>query len=602
MHVPVSRILKILEQRILSSPDDLCSWHLTISTSQTAELANEFSPWPLLPEMEEFRSARRELFAKIRGEDKDQILECTDLSNLRSEIARLAERYLAILAQALRSSEAATSDQQPQSIAQLQKLLTKDTALIDISDHHGGHRAALLVGPTHPLRLLWLATWLTLADDWLDKARKAPKEYISPTRDALLERLSCVNFPAVLPMISGQLFSAVDNVHPFWSVYSSEAEGDSRGLMTEICMGLGLPEPNIGSFSLNGRFLADRVRRYLVQHPYIQTLVLNCFNAGQGKLLVEMLLELQKDSDFHDLRYDIRLFVADPDAPGAGADLNDLISPGSTLTFAEADAFATTTGTHLAPKLAFSFREILDILNKSSEFPAHLSLLFDVFPAQNISAKAPRAEDEGAPVHGLLQEFTVEYVEDAELVAWNRRPRHGLATPLPGFSEFSTLLARLAQMISAAAASVATGQIGLSLRPVLTLVLAADQKALLHQVHDVSDWVFTIDKSLGIEFFDHEPGNRRPEYLIDHSPDLSSNSGRRVVITSRSQTEIRVLFERVLDDYGFAAFQDRANGLLSELRALSGRIALKLVSSFHPSRRGAWIGVGEDVLGISRCV
>ena len=56
------------------------------------------------------------------------------------------------------------------------------------------------------------------------------------------------------------------------------------------------------------------------------------------------------------------------------------------------------------------------------------------------------------------------------------------------------------------------------LRPVSTLVLGADQKALLHQVHDVSDWVFTIDKSLGIEYFDHHPGINRPEYLIDHSP------------------------------------------------------------------------------------
>ena len=61
--------------------------------------------------------------------------------------------------------------------------------------------------------------------------------------------------------------------------------------------------------------------------------------------------------------------------------------------------------------------------------------------------------------------------------------------------------------------------------------------------------------------------------------DLSANSGRRVVITSRSQTEIRVLFERVLEDYGLTDFQDRAHALLAELRSLSGRLALKLVSS-----------------------
>jgi len=579
VHVPVSRVLKVLEQNILKSPDDPLTWRLVISPSQSADVFGDSSGWPVLPDIEEFRSARRELFAKIRGEDAQQIVESADLFPLREEIARYAERYLAVVSQGLRLAESAAPDQQPQAMARLQKVLVLDTALIDLADHRGGHRSALLVGPTHPLRLLWLASWLTLARHWLNQAVSAPKEFFTPTRDALLERLSVVNFPAVFPLGSGQLLSTVDNLHPFWAVYASSTESDPRGLMAELCTSLGLAEPNIGSFSLNGQFLADRVRRYLVQHPYIQTLVLNCFNAGRGRLLADMLLELQKEPDFRDLRYNLRLFVPDPDAPGAGGDLSELISPSSTLTVVEADAFATPTGNHLAPKLTFSVRDVTDFRNGAADFPAHLSLLFDVFPAQSISARPPRREDECAPVHGLLQDFAVNYVEEAELVAWHRRPRHGFASPIPEASEFSTLLARLAESISTAAASVATGQTGLTLRPVSTLVLGADQKALLHQVHDVSDWVFTIDKSLGIEFFDHHPGSRRPEYLIDHSPDLSANSGRRVVITSRSQTEIRVLFERVLENYGLAGFQNRAHALLGELRALSGRLALKLVSS-----------------------
>ena len=578
-HVPVSRVLKLLEQRILSFPDEPPSWRLSISSSQNVELFNDSSIWPALPEIEVFRTARSELFAKLRGENGQQIVECADLYPLRDEIARFAEIYLAVLSQGLRLAEAAAPDQQSQAIARIQKLITLDAALVDVADHRGGHRSALLIGPTHPLRLLWLATWLTLARHWLDQARKAPSEFFTPTRDALLERLSLANFPAMLPLGSGQLLSTVDSLHPFWTVYVSSNEGDPRGLVAELCTAMGLPEPNIGSFTLNGRFLADRIRRYLVQHPYVHTLILNCFNAGRGRLLADTLLELQKESDFRDLRYDLRLFVPDPDAPGAGGDLSELISPSSTLTVMEADAFATPTGNHLAPKLTFSVRDIADFRNRASEFTAHLSLLFDVFPAQSISASAPRPEDESAAVHGLLQDFTVNYVEDAEFVAWHRRPRHGFASPIPDASEFSTLLSRLAETLSSASASVATGQTGLTLRPVSTLVLGPDQKALLHQVHDVSDWVFTIDKSLGIEFFDHNPGSRRPEYLIDHSPDLSANSGRRVVITSRSQTEIRVLFERVLEEYGLAEFRNRAHALLTELRSLSGRLALKLVSS-----------------------
>jgi DNA phosphorothioation-dependent restriction protein DptH len=578
-HLPVSRVLKDLEQRILASPDESPAWRLAVSSSQTVDVFTDSSEWPSLPEIDEFRAARCELFDKLRGDDGLQIVECSDLYPLREEIARFAERYLAVLSHGLRLAEAAAPDQQPEALSRIQKFITLDTALVDVADHRGGHRSALLIGPTHPLRLLWLATWLTLARYWLEQARKAPQEFFTSTRDALLERLSLVNFPAVLPLGTGQLLSTVDSLHPFWAVYASSTEGDPRGLVAELCTAMGLPEPNIGSFTLNGHFLADRIRRYLVQHPYVHTLVLNCFNAGRGKLLADVLLELQREPDFRDLHYNLRLFVTDPDAPGAGEDLSELISPGSTLTVVEADAFATPTGNHLAPKLTFAVRDTTDFRNKVSDFPAHLSLLFDVFPAHSISARAPRAEDESAPVHGLLQDFTVTYVEEAELVAWHRRPRHGVASPIADASEFSTLLARLAETMSAASASVATGQSGLALRPVSTLVLGADQKALLHQVHDVSDWVFTIDKSLGIEFFDHHPGRRRPEYLIDHTPDLSSNSGRRVVITSRSQTEIRVLFERVLEDYSLTEFQNRAQALLGELRSLSGRLALKLVSS-----------------------
>jgi len=594
IHVPVSRLLKVLEQRILTSPDDTLSWRMSVSSAQTVEVANDITAWPSIADLEEFRGRRRDLFAAIRGPDTHQIIQSTDLFPRRDAIANYAQAYLSILSQALRIAESAPPDDQPRALAALQTLLSLDTARVDLADHRGSHRFALLVSPTHPLRLLWLATWLTLADHWLQLSAQAPKEFLTATRDSLLDRLNLANFPAVFPAGSGRLFTAIDNLHPLWTVYGSASETDPRGLLAELCTALGLPEPNIGSFSLNGEFLADRTRRYLVQHPYIHTLVLNCFNAGRGRLMAEMLLQLQKEPDFRDLRYDLRLFVPDPDAPGCGDDLAELISPNSTLTVAEADAFATPTGNHLSPKLTFSVRDLAEFRANASDFAAHLSFLFDVFPAQSISARPPRREDESAPVHGLFQDFTVTYIEEADVVAWHRRPRHGTAAPIPEAEEFPKLLARLAETISTAAANISTGQAGLILRPVSTLVLEADQKALLHQIHDVSDWVFTIDKSLGIEFFDHHPASRRPEYLIDHSPDLTGNSGRRVVITSRSQTEIRRFFELVLQDYDLGHYLNRSHALLGELRALSGRLALKLASS--PTHRAEALGLALSKL------
>lgn len=591
VHVPVAHVLKILEQRILQSHRDSISWRLTLSPGRAGDgdITDDVRGWPNDPEIASFIEARLRLFAKIRGENGQMISQGADHSSVREEAVEYATQYIEMVSRALRRAEIAASDEQPQVIADLQKLLAVDSVHVDLISHRGEHRSVILVGPTHPLRVLWLSTWSTLGNWWVERAAEVQKQFIGPTRDALLERLSLINFPAVLSVGGGRILTAIDNVHPFWTVYATPSEEDPRGLIGEICTALGIPEPNIGSFSLNGKYLADRIRRYLVQHPYIQVLSLNCFNTGRAKILADMLLELQKNADFADLRYNIRLFVPDPDAPGVGEDLNELISPTSSLTAAEADVFATVTGSHLFPKLTFAVRSNADFRAAPGEYPAHISMLFDVFPATEIGASPARIEDETAAVHGLLQDFTVSYSEEADIVSWQKRPRHGYAQVIPNSEELPRLLSSLAETLSRACATVATNQTGLALRPVSKLVLDAEGKALLHQVHEISDWVFTIDRSLGIEFFDHDWTSPRPEYLIDHSPDLTANSGRRVVITSRSVTEIRALFERVLADHGLGVYADRAAAILGELRMLSGRLALKLISS--PTHRAEALGL-----------
>src|SRR5205814_17861 len=81
-----------------------------------------------------------------------------------------------------------------------------------------------------------------------------------------------------------------------------------------------------GGALIDGPYLAGRVRRYLVQHPYVRTLTINAFNPGRAAVLGEMLLELQKDPAFAQLRYDIRLFVPDPDATGVGEEIAALLT------------------------------------------------------------------------------------------------------------------------------------------------------------------------------------------------------------------------------------------------------------------------------------
>jgi DNA phosphorothioation-dependent restriction protein DptH len=589
VHVPVSRALKSIEQKILGDPDGPISWRIPLNHGVTGTSTGEVSGWPSGPAGDRFLAARKRYFEVVRAGTSELVTQGTDAAAHAEFASDYAEAYLELLADLSRSAEVTAKGDSQRAFADLRKVLALDSVLLAIVDHRGRRRDAVLVAPTHPLRALWFATWAKLGARWIAAAKDAPHEYVVPTREALLKLLSPTNFPPVLPTEAGHVLTAVDSINPFWTLFAPSNEEDPRGLVGEVCSALGLPEPAIGGALIDGAYLASRVRRYLVQHPYVRTLIINAFNPGRAGVLGDMLLELQKEPAFADLRYNLRLFVPDPDAARVGDEIAALLTTDGGTAAREADAFSVPAETHLHPKLRFAVRATKDFRANPEANAAHLSLLFDVFPAEEVAARKADPRHATAFVHGLVQEFSTEYHEDELAVAWRRLPRHGVAQPIEEAEEMSDLLGGLAAAMSSATATIATGQSGMDLRPVVSLVLGPDDRALLHQVHEVSDWVFTLDRNLGIEFFDHGGHATRPDYLIDHSPDMASTLGHRLVITSRSIAELEALLRPVLAQYGLQADGRHAVVLLDQLRSLSGRLALKLISS--PTQRAEALGL-----------
>jgi len=588
VHVPVSRALKSIEQKILAAPEGPISWRIPVNLGAAGTSTGEVNGWPQCPAGERFLEARTRYFEAVRGSTSELVTQGIDAGAHAELASDYAEAYLELLADLSRRAEATGKSDSQHAFADLRKVLALDSVLLAIVDHRGRRRDAVLVAPTHPLRALWFATWAKLGARWVAAAKTAPHEYVVPTREALLRLLSPTSFPPVLPTEAGRVLTAVDSINPFWTLFAPSNEEDPRGLVGEVCSALGVPEPAIGGALIDGAYLASRVRRYLVQHPYVRTLTINAFNPGRAGVLGDMLLELQKESAFADLRYDLRLFVPDPDASGVGEELAALLTKDGGNAAREADAFSIPARTHLYPKLRFAVRATRDFRTSPDTHAAHLSLLFDVFPAEEVGVRKADPRHATAFVHGLVQEFSTEY-HDEQTVAWRRLPRHGVAQPIEDAEELSDLLGSLAAAMSSATATVATGQSGVDLRPVVSLALGPEDRALLHQVHEVSDWVFTLDRNLGIEFFDHGGHATRPDYLIDHSPDMASTLGHRLVITSRSVAELEALLRPVLEQYGLQAEGRHAVVLLDQLRSLSGRLALKLISS--PTQRAEALGL-----------
>lgn len=598
VNIPVSNCLKEIEQRILESPEVLSTWRMSINRGVAEQpIAEDLNSMDLV-RTEAFVDARKKLFNAIRQGEANLISQAANFSDLRDLVIGYASEFQKLLQLLLRQAETKSGSDGHLVQVAIEGLLNLDVVHVSLTNYRGQRQKAALVGPLHPIRCLWLAGWAALGEKWVTEASNCRREFVSPARDVLLNRLLPSNQPPYLSVGHGSVFTAVDNVHALWTLYASNLERDPRGLIGNVCSALGLPEPNIGGVAVTGRYLAGRVQRYLVQHPYVRTIAINVFNPGRAKVLADMLLELQSVEVLSELAYDIRLFVPDANEPGVGESLLELLSPEGSTTAQRADAFSALGRDHLNPKLRVAIRPTRDFRSESDAYPAHISMLFDVFPAEAVSAGKYKPEESGSPVFGLLQDFVLEYIDDGEIVAWTRQPRHGMAESIVGAEAISDLLSSLPTVFSAATATVATGRAAVSNRPQVTLALDNEDRALIHQVHEISDWVFTVDRNIGIEYFDHNDQGSRPDYLIEHTPSIENGLGHQVMVTSRSLIEVEAMMQTVLESYSLPSNGGRSAAILDSLRCLSGRLALKLIAA--PTQRAEALGLALSRMYLAR--
>jgi DNA phosphorothioation-dependent restriction protein DptH len=596
--IPVSGCLQAIEQRILAEPEELAVWRLPVHREVAGQPIRDPVVRSEAVSMEDFLAARAALFGAIKQGDCNLICQAADFVQLRELVLEYALQYQTLLQVLLRLAETRSGADEHHVVAAIEGLLNLDVVHIGLTNYRGQRQQAALIGPFHPLRCLWLAGWAALGEAWVSEAAKCRREFVSPAREVLLHRLLPSNQPPYLSVAHGSVFTAVDNIHVMWTLYASNLERDARGLIGNVCSALGLPEPDIGGMTVTGKYLAGRVQRYLAQHPYVRTLAINAFNPGRSRVLADMLLELQGVRALQHMKYDTRLFVPDANEPGVGESLLELLNPEGSSTAQRADAFSALGKDHLNPKLRVAIRPTKDFRSESDAYPAHISLLFDVFPAEAVSAGRYKPEEAGAPVFGLLQDFVLQYTDDGETVAWTRQPRHGRAAALRAAETISDLLSSLPTVFSAATATVATGQAGVSSRPQVTLALDNDDRTLIHQVHEVSDWVFTVDRNIGIEYFDHNDQGTRPDYLIEHTPSLENGLGHQVLVTSRSLVEIEAMMRSVLERYALPHDGGRPTAVLDSLRCLSGRLALKLIAA--PTQRAEALGLALSYMYLGR--
>lgn len=586
------------EERMLARPYALEGPRLSVDASGRWQLSDDESLAVTPAEGSDFDSylqARATLFAAVRanvgGSDGSVplVVEGTDPRTIRKEAESCAEAYLKAVTRCVRALENPRGGTAEQDRAELALLLRTDTMAVELADAQGGRRLVVLVAPTHPLRVLWWCGQAALADHWLDRTEGQDKNRVLETLHSLVERLAPLGFPLVVPLTTGELTFAAGQLTDYWQVCLPSETADPRGTVSRLGSALGVNDGATASGMITGADLADRVERYVRLHPYADSLVINALGVGRGEVLASMLTELQSRRHLAHLRYTIRLFTDHPQEPWVGEALTDLFSPGSGPRAAAAEPFGTP-GDPLRPKLAVVVRDAAELRTRAADFSAHLSVLFDPFGGEQYDI-APGARTSGrAAAHGLVQELTSHYAEDEEFVAWSRQPRHGATDPVPGAEETGDLMAALPEALSAAVVAVTSGEPRPGHLPQITLRLSAQDKALLHDVHQASDWVITVDRTLGVEYFDHGRADR-PEYVIDYSATAQPGMGHHIVVSSRSVDELRALVGPVLGDKQLSIEPRHVATFFDQLRELSGSFAFKLAALGSSSR--------TEVLGLA---
>jgi hypothetical protein len=121
--------------------------------------------------------------------------------------------------------------------------------------------------------------------------------------------------------------------------------------------------------------------------------------------------------------------------------------------------------------------------------------------------------------------------------------------------------------------------------PVLRTEISPEKACGLRELHRLCDWVITLDRNAGIEYFDSPRDNRDvyEAYVIDCVPEREDLGCLQLITSTSNLEEVRNLLDGALDRMGLSRSRRNAEFLLEHLKALSGRLAIRLTGQKSPT-------------------
>lgn len=603
--IEVSTKLKEAQLKILSHPETTGTVQLYLPPSgrfRAEDLHLTAKEFPGKEKLVRFHQARKALFQAILNDipSKDGVFETFDLDKHTDLAENYVKEYLALTTRLAEKIPSILNERPDvkQKILSL-TLIIQNLDLVQVKTQLPNQEwiSAWLVPPIHPLRIAWFLKLNKTFKTWEEQTLSNPK-LISLWNENLKSVFTGGLYPTNLPLV----LADYDNLNAYeytgeicfgWGLYLKsiwmEKDLESMSARNRIVLQFLRQQLNIRNHrfvenDLSFDMVKRHVRNYLALHPYTEQLNINLFNAGEGNVFAEVLLDLEKEPAFKSLRYEVRQFTNRDSIINHGDSFLNLLNPGAIQT-EEAEKFSQSSESRLFPKLRFSLNSVQEYLQAPSKFEAHLSFLISPFPLRT-KAYQPQNPVNSFYWDGLIVEPQIEvsYSKDRSFFSWARF--------IYSDSE-SESQSSLTQMLSNVNALISFNLSGNFTRscPATELQLLDSDTVLLDALHEYSDWVITFDKHLGPEIFDLPNPKGTIPFLLDYIPG-SSPLGVSSFLTTRPGEEIEALIIPHLQKLLGKKTEDLrslALIILDDLRAISGSVILQLGA--NPTRVLETIGI-----------
>lgn len=467
-----------------------------------------------------------------------------------------------------------------------------------------GRTTGLIVLPSHPLRVAWQSAYDELA------YHMRFVEDLPPRR--IRHTLACLDgghFPFILPGLSPNshfVFGDILGLAAVAMVADSDREPKSAIATLAACFAGDSERIVPGLSATSGDALAREVGHYLDSHPDCSIVRVHALRPGDATTVVRALgkalskkakpeSEPEDGQQLRDVAYQLDLHPSEAQSGVSGAHLVKINQRrrAGVASVPVADAWSLDSlsrgGGRSLPRLRWARRDP----NTLSQ-PAHLAIAFDSFTSRvavEVKGVAPSPILAFGLAANLQRVFTVA----------DSQPCWRLFVPINqdglklSNSVITDRLQKLQNAIALAISGIANAQ---NVQPLILTVPSGEDIEMLTTLHRLCDWVITVDRNAGVEYFDSP--NASPAiydaYLIDAVPERDDLGCLQMITSTAHFDEVRHLLDQTLALMGLSGSMRNCEYLLGQLKGLSGRLAMRLAAGGNdlPAKR-----VGAELIALS---